>query len=144
MFTLTYRDLNNPNFIAGIRQLGQEKLPLPVSYNLIKIIGRVEKEIKVASELYQKVLKNHAELNEKGEIVFKDNVPGQYIIPEAKQEAFHAELKEWEKISFEVDRHKLPMHALTGAALAPVILEAIMPVIDEELEQPSVGSALQV
>ncbi len=131
MFTLTYSELDNQNFMGGLRHLAQERLALPISYNVIKIIAAIETELKVATKMYQDIIKRHADLNEKGEVAFKDNVPGRFVIAEEKKPAFDAELAEWRKIEFKVERHKLPMEALTSASITPVMLAAIMLVVDE-------------
>jgi len=133
MFNLTYTELNNSLFMGGLKHLSQESLPMPVSYNLLKIINAVEAEMKVASSLYQNILMSHAELDAQGKLVFKDGVQGQFIIPEDKRETFNEKMNEWHKISFKIERNQLSMNMLTKSTISTQMLSAVMPVIEDDI-----------
>ncbi len=44
------------NAIEGLRWLGQQKLPLPVSYRVMKLMRAVDKEVEEFAELRQKLI----------------------------------------------------------------------------------------
>lgn len=111
--------------LSDHRGFGQHTL-----YRLKKIKDKIEREGKVASEQYQKILKTYALYDENGEIVQHEveikapdgtvtkQKTGRIKFKEGVDEKkFHEEMEELKKVTFKVEQHKITAETLVKAGL---------------------------
>ena len=144
MITLTYKDINSTDFISTMRQLsGVKGLGIKTAYTIAKVMVKMEQEMKVAGELYTKLIKKYAKLDDKGELIpqtktlsEKDQadkqvpIPGTFQILPNQEEAFVKEADEFMAISFQLGYNAIPLVELEGSGLSAMQLHIISPIIN--------------
>ena len=135
MIILKYANLRDPNFLRAFSKLTNHNgLPTKACIVLVKLKKRVDEEIVIAQNEFQTLLKNYAELDEKGNFVPEDNQPGTFkLLPgkEAEWETASTALLEKE---FEIQKSKLSFKDVESAKLSPqelIHLEAIFEELDD-------------
>jgi hypothetical protein len=127
MIKLKYNDINNTEFMEGMRTLVRVSLPVKSAYTASKVFSRVEKELKTAGDLYAKVLKEHCELDEKGELkaqMMKQDdkeipIPNSFIVKAGSEPALEKALEAFFNLEFEVPFDKIPLSDLEKACQDP-------------------------
>ena len=143
MIQLKYKHINNTLFVKTVKSLVEVKgLGIKTAYTISKIAYKLDQEMKHASELYNKLLKKYAKLDENGNIIpntktVKDGetekvviVPGSFDIPEEKQADFMKEADEFMEISFDLPYNKLSLEDLEGSGLSAAELSIISDLIN--------------
>lgn len=148
MFKLKFSTTKNSEFIKSFAKVMQytDYKGTKLAYDIAKIGRKFDEEAKLCHELYIKLLKNYAKLDEKGEFVLREEermnpkgekvtikVPNTYVIIEEK----HAD-GSWEKAStdfdnteFEIPCAKIKLSDLEGVGLSPLDLLNLENVITE-------------
>lgn len=133
MIKLTYMDINNRLFIDAVKKLmiydqwGSAQL----KYNIHKIGRRLSDESDVAQAEYLKLVKQHAELDEKGDIVpVSPEQPGTFVIKTEKEEVWKTARADFEAVTFEIDCHPVPLSKLDLCPLSPQDVGVLEPLLD--------------
>lgn len=145
MITLTYETLNNGRFVKTLRKLSTlHGLDQRTAFRIGKIHQAVEKELKLAQNQFSRVIEKYAERDENGEMVPRKEgdreVPGSYVIPEDKTEAFEKEFDEYLKNEFVIQQFRVGLSDLKPVSLTAADLMALEPIFfdDTESEKPAV------
>lgn len=148
MFKLKFGDTKSREFLQAYSKVmtftGYKDMK--VAYNIAKIGRKYDSEAKICQELWLKLLKNYAKLDDKGNIAprmqesinakgekVSTKVPNTYeILPEKVEDG------SWEKATidfdateFEIPCHKIKLADLAEAKLAPMDLMVLEPMIDD-------------
>jgi hypothetical protein len=102
-----------------------------VAYNVAKVIRRFDAESTIAQELFLKLVKQYAVLDEKGNIKSPEDKPGTYEIPDEKVADWKKAKEDFDDVEFELDCHKIRLEQLGNAPLSPIDLNALEPLLSE-------------
>lgn len=122
--------LNNMLAMSALDKLStSNKMPADIAYRAGRLHAKINKEVVVTRDLWLGLVKKYAILDDKGEIVFKDNKPTFETLEKEKEHdiAFEEMMKE----EFEEKVFPLPLAALKECALTPQELIAIEPILCE-------------
>jgi hypothetical protein len=137
MLKLTYKDLRNPQFMGTFMKLASfNGVSTKTAINIGRIKRVIDSESEIAQEAYVKMIKVHAELDEKGEIKPIEGQPNTFQIPEANQKAFGDAFKEFEKTEFEIPHHAISYREIDGVRLSAVEVMALDAILVEEESGP--------
>lgn len=125
------KQVNNPIFIGTIHKLDQcSKYPsAQVAWNVMKLVKACHELVREQRDFYQKMTKDHAELDEKGEVKLNDKNQIVYKSP-ADEETHGKKFEEYMNMEVELRARQLDLNEISAANLSPVELEAIEPLID--------------
>lgn len=125
---LTYKMIQDRNFVAGLGKLANfggfkdQKL----AYNVAKLIRKWEVEVLTAQELYIKLVKQFAVVDENGNLKTPEGgAPGSFEIPDGKDEAFKTARADFEKVELEIPVHKIRLEQLEGVGITPLEMNAM-------------------
>lgn len=137
-----YKDLKALDLIAALKKLANYGgfKSIRVTKDIGKIVSKWDREQKEAQELFVKLLKKFAELDEKGNVKPNLEANAPFIIPEEKADEFQKQMDEFDLIEFQIVASPIPLVMLEGVGLTPIDLEALTKLIapDEEalLKEP--------
>jgi len=138
MFKLKFADIKSREFMQAYLKLinFNEFKETKVAYNVAKIDRKFQQELKLSQDLYVKLIKQYAVLDDKGEIACRiENetaIPNTYVIDPAKVEAWEVAVKEFDATEFEIPCQKLTLANLEGIQLSPNDFNAIEAMIVDE------------
>lgn len=119
MINITYKDLDNPAFQSALRKIlafpGFKNFAL--AFNGGKIATICEQHWKDKTRAFMQIAKKYAVLDESGEFVCHEDMPGTFIVPEEKAAAFEAESAAFGEREIEIDRPKFKPADLTEVGL---------------------------
>ncbi len=129
---LTYKLINNGAFVSAIGKIAKFEgwTDQRSAYNAAKFFRRFKQEMETAQELYVKLVKRHAKVDEKGNLISPEDKPGQFEILDQNAEAWIKAREDFESVSFEIDCHPIPLEKLQGAELSAIDLDVIEPLLD--------------
>ncbi len=133
MIKLTYEQINSQSLNEGLQALSKEKnFPsFQSSYNVSKIVRKIEKEQKLARELYHGFLKDFVVVDEKGVPQFKKDAPyGEFDFLEGKKDEFEKKVKDFMTVEVEIHAKPITADDLCSIKLAPHLINAIEPILD--------------
>lgn len=146
MFKLKFENIKDPSFTAALRKLMQFNgyKDTKTAYNIAKIGKKFDAEAKICQELFITHVKKFCSLDAKGEMVprvqmIKDakgvdvetKLPGTYVIPAEKQDAFEKASLEFDSTEFEIPCHKVKLSDIDGAKMTPADMLALEPLLTE-------------
>jgi hypothetical protein len=125
--------------------ISQVPLPVKTSYNISKIIRRVQNEINEGRGSYISILKRFCQLDGKGNFIpeltkeVKDAegkvtkaptpIVGSYLVKEGEQENLKKAIEEFLDIEIELDCHKINLSEFNDEKVPPAILNLLEPLI---------------
>jgi len=130
MFKLKYENFQNPMFQRSLAKLANFPgyASPKVSYGVAKIVKKITEEQKTFEKLYTDILKQHAEMDENGNI--KDDGKGVAVWKsEELKKQFEGKMKEFLDIEFEVPYGRLTLADLGDLKLTPsemIALESML------------------
>lgn len=130
---VTYECLQNPQFLTTVQKLAGHPLKnFRVSYNLSRIKAKIEQEGKVAQEMFSKLLKSYAKLDEKGEFIPHEGKPNTFEVPKEKEVEFVKARQEFDAFEFEIERHPVKLSELQkeNLMLSGAEIQAVEPLLD--------------
>jgi hypothetical protein len=128
---IKYSTLKDPMFISGMAKVNRCPFPKTrLSYNVSRIVDKVQQEAKRAQDIWIKLVKQYAKMDEKGEFISPEDKPGCYEIPDEKQEEFKVKVEEFENFEFDIDRYPLKLDDLNGSGLSPQEIHTMECVLD--------------
>lgn len=133
MLKVTYENLRDHAFARGMSKLANYpgfKNP-QVSYNVAKINKRFLDEAALADELFGKLVKPYAVLDDKGNIAPANGVPGTFQVRDEAVEEWKGKLKEFLSMVIEIDRSRISLTDIAECGLTPLELGALEPVLAE-------------
>lgn len=161
MFKLKFSDTKSREFLMAYSKVMQFTgfKDTKIAYNVAKIGRKFDAEAKICQELFIKLLKNYAKLEENGELAPREDevinaksekvkikVPNTYqILPEKIEDGSWAKaLEEFDASEFEVHCHKIKLADLDGAKLSPLDLTILDPLITELEPAPSLANGAAI
>lgn len=143
MLTVTYGQLRDATFgraMAKMANCSGFKSP-KLTFNIAKINKRILDEAKLVDELYQKLVREYCNKDEKGEILPHEGRPGTFVIPEEKGDEWRAKTAEFNSLSFEIDRPKIELADVqTVAQLSPMEVMALESVLHFDESAPTLSA----
>lgn len=117
-FTLSYKDLAKPAFLAGIRKLSAYSgfRDIKVTHNVAKIASQLDAEYVTYDEVKAKLAKRFP-------LTEKEHTPD-------KVQEIETEFENLMAISFEVKRPKVKLGEVEGINLSPNELLALTPILE--------------
>ncbi len=119
MIALDWGTIRNPGFQQALGKLLTKDLEWKTGYWLKRIKKKVESEAKEAHEEFVKLVKKHADIDEKGN----------FNVREDAKEAWHTDLAAFEKTQFEIPFGKIKAEEL-GRGMSALDMEALEPLLD--------------
>lgn len=128
--TITFTQISNIYEVSSA--LTEEKLPMRVSYKIMKILTRLEEELNFYRNSLNKLIDEYALKDENGQLVYSEN--GENIkIQEDKIEDFNNEYIELNNMEIEIsDDYLLSLGELETLSISPKDLYKIEPLIIEK------------
>ena len=142
MFKLKYSDMKSREFIMALGKCMQNTnyKSTTIAYNVAKIGRKFDQETKICQELYLKVIKAHAKLDEKGNIAPRVEggkpVPNTYEISDDKVEAWKKACEDFDNTLIEIPCNKINLSDLENAGMSPADLVALEPVLETAPVKP--------
>lgn len=99
-----------------------------VAYRVMRIVDAVESEQKTAERLYEKLIRQFAELDDKGDFIPNEGVPNTFVVKKDIG-GYEKALADFEALSFELKWRKIPFADLAEIHLAAAELKALAPVV---------------
>lgn len=135
MIKVPYKLLKSPQFQVALRKISNHPFKSQKSaYNVMRIAKKVDEESKNCQELFTKLLKGFAKLDDKGEFVPVDGQPGTYQVPDEKQADFQKAAEEFDELEFTIERYPIKLEELDGVGLSPAELGAVESLLQPEEE----------
>lgn len=132
MIILKYANLRDPSFLRAFYKLTNHSgLPTKACIVITKLKKRIDEETKLAQEEFTKLLKNFAELDEKGDFVPQDNKPGTFKIIEGKEQEWEAASDTLLEKEFVIQKSKLNFADVESAKLSPNEFISLEPIFEE-------------
>lgn len=141
MITLKYKEINDGAFQQALKKFTQTTALHPKdAYNVARISDKVGQETRLARELYFKMLKKYAKVDEKGNAIQTNTAPFFEFAEGVDKEAWAKEYEEFLDITFEIRRNKMAVEDLpANVGLAPADMLALAPLwIGEETDAENV------
>lgn len=137
---IKYEDLNSEAFNQGLGRIDSYTgFPVKTTYRVSRISGAVARERKRVEELYKKLLKEHCELDEKGNVVHEGPFKNVPKFKEGEKDKYDEKFKELMAIEFEVKAIPVKLSELEKVNLTPGEMAACESLIDFEGEDPEVA-----
>lgn len=134
--TLKFSTLNDPNFNTTLNKLSKETgfSNFKASYNVAKILRRLTKELKIARDLNLKLVKDYAEVDDKGNPVFDNQTGMPKFLDEEKQKEYQAKHKDFLETEIDLDCSPVTLQDLGTIKLSPHEINALEPILVMENE----------
>lgn len=141
MFLLKYSHLRSPSFHQALRKLANHPFKDVKSlYNVTRIVKLVQQEGKQCDELFLKVLKGYADLDEKGEIKpINPTSPNTFSVPDSKKEEWEKAAKDFHEIEVKFERHKVTPEECVLAGLTANDMVELDPMLSELSTKPDLA-----
>lgn len=137
---LSYKEIKNQTFVQGLAKLANYGgfKDQRLAYNVAKLIRKWDSEAQMAQDLFMKLVKQYATLDEKGNIKTPEGAnSGAFEVVDEKADAFAKARKEFESIEFDIPVHKIRIDQLEGTGLTPMEMMALEPILIEMEAVPS-------
>jgi hypothetical protein len=133
MIKLSYREMNNYEFVNALRSLAEHRgFDTKTAYNIGKIKAAFDRGVEKGRETYAAILKKFADLNEDGSLKLANpNDPRSFNIAEEKKGDFKKASEEFMGSDYEIPRFKISVSKLEGAGLSPSDLIALEPILTD-------------
>lgn len=141
--TLTYQHVRNEAFVKALAKLARFEgfKDFRVAYSIAKFVRKWEQEAQMAQELYLKLVKQYAKLDEKGNVEPVENQPGTFQIPNESVEVWKQAAENFHTISFEIEVKKLPISKLEAVGLSAMELNALEPLLEIDFQESDSSSS---
>lgn len=135
MITLKYSKLRDPNFQQALYKLtNYTGFPTKTCITIAKLKKCIDSESVIAQDAFIALLKQYAELDEKGNFVPEDNKKGTFKIIEAKVDEWQKAVEEFSNKLLSVEKFRIDFEDVKDAKLSPqdfIALEDIFKEVDE-------------
>lgn len=133
MITLSYKNLRDPQFTNAFYKLALfNAFPTKVSIKVAKLKKAIDAESELAQTEFEKIVKRHAKLDEKGNLLpIKDTV-GTFEIKEEEMDNWKKSLDEYNSVPFHVEQNPLLYSDLEGVSITPIDIIALEVILTEE------------
>lgn len=120
MIVVKYKNYRIPGFLVSLQKLGQHNFKdQKAAYNAMRILKKVDQEKALAEEHFIKLAKQYATLDDKGEFLPKEGVPGTFQVPDDKLPEWEKQYKEFQELESKLERYQVKVEDLDGSALTP-------------------------
>jgi vacuolar-type H+-ATPase subunit I/STV1 len=129
---VTVKEINHPAFIGALSKLDNcSKFPTAAAaWGVMKLVKSCHELIQDQRTLYTKLVKEYAQVDDKGDVMLTDHKEIIYKDDEAKKE-HEAKFKEFMDAKLEVTGTPLKIETLDNVGLAPIELDALECLIDK-------------
>lgn len=121
-----------------ISKFNEQKLPIKLSYKIMKILSNLEGELQFYRTQLQDLLKDCAQIDEQGNLIYSDESQENFLLKSDKIEEFHNRYDELANMDIELDDYFLTLEELENLELSPKDLYGIQPLILEEESEEEV------
>lgn len=118
------------NIYQTLNTFAEQKLPIKLSYKIMKIVTSLEGEISFYQKRLQELIDEYALKNEDGGPVITENNEGIQIQPD-KIEEFNNEYQELHNMEIDIEDIQFTLDELENLELSPKDLYALQPLIIE-------------
>lgn len=98
-------------------KMAEEKLPIKLSYKIMKLVTSIEKEEEFFNKKFNSLIENYGERNEKEEFVYIDEV--NIKIKEDKKEECRKEMEELQTLEIEIPDYYFTLEELESLSFSP-------------------------
>jgi hypothetical protein len=128
---LKYEILKNPQFFAAFGKVYHCTAIKDVKAvaNVARLGKLLDKEAELCQEVFIKVVKQYAHLDDKGEIKSPEGRPGGFEIKEENKDAWVKAMEDFNATEAELFAKKIAGHDLVGANLSPADLVMLEPIL---------------
>jgi hypothetical protein len=135
MIKLKYKNIQDNLFNQAIAKLaGHTFRDFRFNYNVAKFVRKFQIHVNDAQEEFLSLVKQYAILDEHGDFVPENNIPGTYTIKPEKVEEWKLARADFDSTEFEIPCHKMRIDQLEGAPLSAMDILAIEDLLDETEE----------
>ena len=134
MIKITYDELKRTPLLHALRRLAEAPLRGKDAYQVAKILKHVEAEVPTYVKLWEKVMSEHAERDEKGEVKTVNDPqlgPNAFTVAPEKQEAFKKACEEFLAITIEIPYPKMHKPIFDHVTLTAREMLALEPILTE-------------
>lgn len=96
----------------------------------MRITKKLEQEGQIAQELSMKIIKQYAEVDPLGEVIWEDKRRGIPKVPEEKRMEFAKKIEELNAIAFTIERYRVKLSDIAPAGFPTRELDAIEDILD--------------
>jgi len=134
MLELTFRDLNDMQFNDVLRKLGSTGAYTnkKAFKNVFKLLKNISSEQKLARSMHTAILKDHAELDEKGELKPDEVSKRPYVILDGKKDLYNAAMESFMSNVIELDCLPVRLEDIPDGTLSPNEVLVLEPLLDIE------------
>lgn len=133
MIKLKFGDIRKGEIFQSLGQIAQLPLDQKWAYAVAKIMRKLNAESMTVQELFLKLVKQYAVLDEKGEVA-PHNGPGTFKIREEAIAEWQTKIAQFDETDLELSATKIPLQALEKAKLPAVVYLGLEPFLtDAEL-----------
>lgn len=121
------------SIITTFNHFANQNLPVQLSYQIAKIMIKLEEETQSFEYAKNSLFKKYAERNEDGSLVL--NEEGQIVVPKESEEEFLREMQDLLDLEVTLECEKISLSQLneTGISISPLEMAAIEPFIENDL-----------
>lgn len=131
MITLTYEQVRNKNFAAGLLKLANHSGFDPkVAYNIAKIVDKTRQFDRDCNKIHNDVVVELCSKDKDGNMM-SPNGPGSFEIPTENFDKFQKKMDELKGLSVEIERYRVKLSDIEEVGLTPEQLLALEPVMTE-------------
>lgn len=105
------------NSVPALNEINQKKLPVRTAFKIVKVSRAVEETLKDYYTMLKALQEKHAELDDKGKMVTKENT-----IVMKDQEAFQEEFEELLNLDVDLKIDKISLNELDSVQVEPHFL----------------------
>lgn len=140
--SIQVKHINHPVFLGALGKLDQGQYANPeTTLQVMRLVRQCHKLVKQQRDLYQRITKKYALLDEKGEVTieagnikFKD---------EASEKAHSVEFEKMMEVNLEMNSSPLELYEIAGAKLTPMEMQAILPLLNVDDEDDGIPETVQ-
>ena len=125
-FSLKRSVFNDYAFVEALRTVSTHPLEIKIAWNVNRIIKQSQKAIDEGQKLVKVILDKHAEKDENGK--YKQD-GGNFVFKD--EAAFKEEYDAYGAEEIHFKSYKLRLDELAGVAIAPAMISALEPIIEE-------------
>ena len=108
--------------------LVETKMPIEISYKIMKIIQAIEREENFFSKKMNEIIQEFGDKKENGELIFLEN--GNIKIKDGKEQECQKEIKELNELEIELPDYKIKLEDLNNISLSPKEIYSLDPILE--------------
>ena len=142
-FSMTYKQITDPNFGQAMQFLTSQGMPIKVSYNIKKLTDAIQIARKqIGAEYHKEIVLEFAKKKEDGTIAHPLDADGkenknEFDIDEARKEELEKAQEAFGRKVYNINRDKIFLESLENMKISASLLGALDPILTEMSEELS-------